>query len=130
MQVTLRLPGGTLFDGRATGLRGTGPTGVFGILPNHTDFVTELVPSVLSLVTADGQERFFGIDEGVLVKRDRAVSISVRRGVAGDDLESLHDKVRTSFMEVEDEERAARAALTRLEADMVRRLGRLNRIPI
>ena len=128
MQVTLRLPAGALFHGPVLGLRAVAASGSFGVLPNHADLVTVLVPSVLTLVAEGGQELFFGIDEGLLVKRDAVVSITVRRGVAGDDLGSLHEKVRASFMEVEDEERAARAALTRLEADMVRRLGRLNRM--
>lgn len=128
MQVTLRLPAGALFHGPVLGLRAVAASGSFGVLPNHADLVTVLVPSVLTLVTEGGQELFFGIDEGLLVKRDAVVSITVRRGVAGDDLGGLHEKVRASFMEVEDEERAARAALTRLEADMVRRLGRLNRM--
>ena len=128
MQVTLQLPAGMLFRGSAQKLRAVARTGSFGILPNHADLVAELVPSVLILDLDSGAERFFGIDEGLLVKRDRDVSVAVRRGVAGDDLGSLHEKVRASFMEIEDEERAARAALTRLEADMVRRLGRLNRM--
>ena len=128
MQVTLRLPAGALFQGPVVGLRAVAASGSFGVLPNHADLVTVLVPSVLTLISEDEQELFFGIDEGLLVKRDAVVSIAVRRGVAGDDLGSLHEKVRASFMEIEDEERAARAALTRLEADMVRRLGRLNRM--
>ncbi|MEO6986579.1 MAG: hypothetical protein ABI155_14685 [Paralcaligenes sp.] len=127
MDVSILLPSCVLYQGQASRLRAVGQAGGFGLLPNHADFVTALVPSVLVLVGEDDTERFFGIDEGLLVKRDRRVSVIVRRGVLGDELESLHQKVRDSFIEAEDNERVARGALSRLEADMVRRLGQLQR---
>lgn len=127
MQISLRLPTHILFDGPAARLRATGADGGFGILPNHVDFVTALVPSVLLITLPDGAERIFGIDEGLLVKKGQKVEIAVRRGVQSDDLEQLHDTVGGSFAEMEDEERAARAALSRLEADMVRRFASLRR---
>ncbi len=128
MEVTIRVPSSLLFQGHASRLRAVGQAGGFGLLPRHADFVTALVPSVLVLVTEDETERFFGIDEGLLVKQDQRVSIIVRRGVMGDELETLHDKVRDRFIEAEDDERVARRALSRLEADMVRRLGQLQRM--
>lgn len=128
MDVVIRLPSRILYQGKASSLRAEGKAGSFGLLPNHTDFVTELVPSVLMLVLENGKEIFFGIDEGLLVKRDHKVSAVVRRGVAGDELTTLHQKVHDSFMQVEDDERVARAALSRLEAGMVRRLGQLKRM--
>lgn len=128
MDVIIRLPSRILFQGRVSRLRAEGKSGSFGLLPKHTDFVAELVPSVLMLVLQNGEEVFFGIDEGLLVKRDHEVSAIVRRGVAGDELDSLHQKVHDSFMLIEDEERVARAALSRIEASMVRRLGQLKRM--
>lgn len=127
MNVSIRLPSRTLYQGRACRLRGEGRAGGFGLLPNHADFVTELIPSILTLVTEDETERFFGIDEGMLIKRDREVSVIVRRAVVGDELGSLHQRIHDSLSEIEDEERSARAALSRLEARMVRRLGELKR---
>ncbi len=127
MQVGVRLPTHILFDGAATRLSATAADGGFGILPNHVDFVTALVPSVLLITVPDGSERIFGIDEGLLVKQGHRVDIAVRRGVQSDDLEHLHDTIAGTFAELEDEERAARAALSRLEADMVRRFASLRR---
>ncbi|MCK8465528.1 ATPase [Aliiroseovarius sp. S1339] len=125
MQINLRLPSKVLFDGAATHLRGEAADGGFGILPNHVDFVTALVPSVLLIRQADGVERIFGIDEGLLVKKGHAVKIVVRRGVESADLDALRETVGSSFESLEDEERVARAALSRLEADMVRRFASL-----
>jgi len=125
MRVTLRLPARTLYQGRAGRLFAVGENGAFGMLPNHIDFVTALVPSVLILTGTEGEEQFFGIDEGVLVKTGHEVQIAVRRGVHGDDLESLDQTVQALFVEIDEEERIARSALSRLEAGIVRRFGKL-----
>jgi F-type H+-transporting ATPase subunit epsilon len=128
MGVYIRLPSKVLFDGPATRLRAEAENGGFGILPNHTDFVTALVPSVVLLTQADGRERLFGIDEGLLVKKGHTVEIAARRGVESDDLDGLGDLANRNFAQLEDEERAARAALSRLEADMVRRFAGLRKV--
>lgn len=125
MQICLRLPSKVLFDGPATRLRGEAADGGFGILPNHVDFVTALVPSVLLITQADGHERIFGIDEGLLVKQGATVEVVARRGAESNSLDALHDTVSSQFAALDDEERVARAALSRLEADMVRRFGSL-----
>lgn len=127
MQVSLRLPARILFEGSATRLTTTAADGGFGILPNHVDFVTALVPSVLLITLPDGSERIFGIDEGLLVKKGHRVEIAVRRGVESDNLDSLRETVGGSFAAMEDDERAARAALSRLEADMVHRFASLRK---
>jgi F-type H+-transporting ATPase subunit epsilon len=127
MTVSLRLPTASLFDGKALRLTGVAPNGAFGILPNHVDFVTALVPSVMTLQLASGDEAFFGVDEGTLVKKGHAISIAVLRGVRGDDLGSLKATVDARFIQMDEEERQARAALSRLEADMVRRFAALKR---
>ena len=125
MLVTLHLPTHTLFTGRATQLFAVAQNGSFGILPNHIDFVTALVPSVLTLKTLEGEELVFGIDEGLLVKKGHVVDVAVRRGVMGDDLDTLRDTVRETFVEMDENERVARSALSRLEANMVRRFSEL-----
>ncbi|MDR9439992.1 MAG: F0F1 ATP synthase subunit epsilon [Halomonas sp.] len=127
MQVTLRLPTWTLYEGPATRLFAEAENGAFGMLPNHIDFVTALVPSVLILTLADGEERIFGIDEGILVKKGHDVDIAIRRGVQGRDLASLRETVQESFVEVDEDERVARSALSRLEAGIVRRFADLQR---
>ena len=127
MRVYLRLPSKVLYEGAALRLRGEAADGGFGILPNHADFVTALVPSVLLITQADGHERIFGIDEGLLVKKGHKVEVAVRRGVESDDLDVLRETVSDSFAGLEDEERVARAALSRLEADIVRRFASLRK---
>ena len=127
MQVALQLPTRTLFEGTVKELFATAENGAFGMLPNHIDFVTALVPSVLILTAADGEELFFGIDEGVLVKKGHSVNIAIRRGVQGEDLNSLNETIQAAFVEVDEEERVARSALSRLEAGIVRHFGDLRK---
>lgn len=127
MQITINLPHAVLFDGAATRLNAVAGNGGFGILPNHVDFVTALVPSVLLLMTPDGSEVVFGIDEGLLVKKGYDVRIAVRRGVQSDDLDTLRANVGALFDDMADSERIARTAMSRLEADMVRRFAGLRK---
>ncbi|PHQ25909.1 ATPase [Marinobacter guineae] len=127
MAVCLRLPTRVLYQGKARKLFAVAENGAFGMLPNHIDFVTSLVPSVLILTLEHGSEQIFGIDEGILVKKGDQVDIAIRRGVLGKDLDSLQDSVRRNFIEVDEDERVARSALSRLEAGMVRRFADLQR---
>ncbi|MEH6728925.1 MAG: ATPase [Hyphomicrobiales bacterium] len=127
MSVTLRLPTRTLYEGRAERITAVASDGAFGILPNHVDFVTALVPSVFTLRLTDGSEVIFGLDEGLLVKKGHDVVVVALRGVRGDDLSTLKDTVKASFIQMDEEERQARSALSRLEANMVRRFAELQR---
>ena len=129
MDVTIRLPTRMLFEGRARKLFAVAENGAFGMLNNHIDFVTSLVPSVLilTLTLEDGHEQIFGIDEGILVKQGHKVDVAIRRGAPGTDLATLQESVRKNFIEVDEDERVARSALSRLEAGMVRRFADLQR---
>ncbi len=127
MDVTVRLPARSLFEGAAVAVSAVGRQRAFGLLPRHVDTVAALVPSVMVLRLAHGEELFFGLDEGILVKHGTRVDIACTRGVRGGDLATLQDVVEDSFVRMDEEERLARSALARLEADMVRRLAELRR---
>lgn len=129
MQTHLWLPSGVLFHGAAIRVSGEALDGCFGILPNHVDWVTALVPSVLLVKLPNGRTRYFGVDEGLLVKKGHRVDVAVRRGIESSDLESLSEAVGGSFAGLADEEKVARAALSRLEADIVRRFAHLRKRP-
>ena len=63
----------------------------------------------------------------MLVKKGHQVTVAVLRGVRGEDLATLQALVQASFVQMDEEERLARSALSRLEADMVRRFADLRR---
>ena len=125
MTVSVRVPAALVHQAEALKVVARAGNGAFGVLPNHADFTTALTPSVLILTDADGTEKVFGIDEGVLVKHGAQVDICVRRAIAGDDLEDLRKTVRERFVDADEQERDARAAISRLEANIVRRFAEL-----
>lgn len=127
MQVSLRLPTRVLFTGPARKLYAVAESGAFGLLPGHADHVAALVPSVLVLTEPEGGELFFGIDHGLLVKHDHHVEVAVRRAVRGDSLEALSETVAAALHDVDEEERLARTALSRLETGIVRQFGALRK---
>ncbi|WP_428009857.1 F0F1 ATP synthase subunit epsilon [Baaleninema sp.] len=95
--------------------------GALGLLPNHIDFVTVLVPGILTY-TAEEIDRFVAVDEGILVKAGSTVTISTRRGVKGRDLEHLSATVEEQYRTLDDREKQARSAVAKLEAGFARRI--------
>jgi F-type H+-transporting ATPase subunit epsilon len=127
MRVSLRVPTRLLHEGDALRLVATAENGTFGLLPNHADHVTSLAPSVLVLTDDEGKEHFFGIDHGLLVKRGHQVDIAVQRAVRGESLETLAATIDTLFTQIDEEERLARTAMSRLEIGMVRHFSELRK---
>lgn len=127
LQVELRLPTRALFSGTARKVFATAHNGAFTLLVNHTDFVTALVPSILIVTDETGSELFFAVDEGILIKKDLQVHVAIQRGLQGESLSAINDLVNTHFFAVDEEERVARSALSRLEANIVRRFGDLRK---
>lgn len=127
MRLEVFLPTEVLLDEKVHKVIAQAANGSFALLPRHVDFVAMLVPSVLIYVDEAGKERFLGIDEGILVKRGPEVRISTRKAVPGADLASLRDVVRRDIVDLDEHERAARSALARLEANVIRRFVELQK---
>lgn len=125
MRLRILTPTRTLVDGMAVKIVAQAQNGSFGLLPRHIDFVTALVPGILSWVDPGGIEHWVGTDEGILVKRARDVQVTTRQAIVSDDLESLRQTLRTDILVPDEQDRAARTALSRLEAGMIRRLVEL-----
>jgi F-type H+-transporting ATPase subunit epsilon len=125
MRLKLLLPSRVLVDEEVTKVVAEAENGWFCLLPRHADFVAALVPGILIFTTTGGAEGLVAIDHGMLVKCASEVLVSVWRGVMGEDLESLRAVVEREFLALDDRERAARGALARLEAGVVRRFVEL-----
>ena len=127
MRLEVLTPTALVVDEPIVKLVADGPDGLFALLPRHIDMAAALVPGLLAFVTVGGEERFLGIDEGVLVKRGAAVRISVLDAIASADLASLRAEVARRFLGLDEQERAARTALARLEAGAIRHLLEIGR---
>jgi len=98
--------------------------GSVGLLPNRLDCVAVLVPGILIYETPQGGEVFLAVDEGVLVKTGGSVRISVRRAIAGTDLEQLHEQVEQAFLRQGASEQQAQWVMAKLETGFLRRFAR------
>jgi F-type H+-transporting ATPase subunit epsilon len=121
MRLKVLLPSEVLLDAAVTKVIAEAENGAFCLLPRHIDFVAALVPGLLSFETETGQEEFLAVDEGILVKCGAQVLVSTRQAVRGPDLGSLRQAIDEQFRAVDEQEKKARAAAARLEADLVRR---------
>ena len=125
MRLKVLLPSRVLVDEEVAKVAAEAENGWFCLLPRHADFVAALVPGVLVFTTPDRAEGLVALDHGMLVKCGADVLVSAWRGARGDDLATLRQVVEREFLELDDRERAARSALARLEAGVVRRFVEL-----
>jgi F-type H+-transporting ATPase subunit epsilon len=114
-----------LVDQEVTKVTAEAENGFFCLLPRHIDFLTALVPGLLSFEDEAGEEEFLATDEGVLVKCGAEVMVSTRNAVRGVPLGQLRQAVEQRFRVLDEREQQARAVLIRLEADLVVRFIRL-----
>ena len=121
MRLRVLLPSEVLVDEAVVKVIAEAENGSFCLLPRHIDFVAALVPSVLCFCSREGEESYAAVDEGVLVKCGRDVSVSTLNGVRGADLDGLRILVDDRYLELDEHERKARTALARLEAGTLRR---------
>jgi len=123
MKLKVFVPTEVLLEEPVTRIKAEAENGWFGLLPKHVDFVTALVPGILTFQRS-GQpaEEYLAVDHGILVKCGAEVSVSTRNAVRGTNLEQLKKDVETQFREREEQEKKALAFEAKLESDLVRRL--------
>jgi len=121
MKLKVCLPTQILLEETVSKITAEAENGSFCLLPHHIDFVTALVPGLLSFVTIAGQEHFLAVDEGVLVKCDSQVLVSTQHAVQSDDLSSLEQTVEKQFRKLDEQEQRTRSALAKLEVNLIRR---------
>ena len=120
MRLQVMLPTEILVDENVIKVIAEAENGSFCLLPRHIDFVAALVPGILSFYTLDGEEHFAAVDEGILVKCGREISVSTLNGVRGTHLGQLQTLIGERFLVLDEHERKARTALARLEAGTLR----------
>jgi len=120
MQLTITAPDRSVLEAKADFIQAEAPNGHFGLLPNHIDFVTTLVPGILTYRYGE-REYFVAVDEGILVKSGPEVGLAALNALPGVDLGDLQQAVRERFRVLDEQEVLTQKALDRLEADFVRR---------
>ena len=121
MILRVQSPTMVVFEGEVIKVTAEALDGFYTFLSRHIDFVTALVPGLLTMVRPDGREEFLAVDEGALVKQGQRILVSAFSALRGPDLGTLREAVEREFLELAGHEEDARRALTELEADLVRR---------
>ena len=122
MKLTVWLPTEVFLEEEVCRIKAEAENGWFGMLEKHVDFVTALVPGIMTIQAQGKPEEYLAIDQGILVKCGPSVSVSTRNAVRSANLEQLKKDVEAQLREREERERKMRAYETKLEADLVRRL--------
>ena len=122
MRLKVWIPTEVLLDEEVTKVKAEAENGWFCILPRHIDFVTALVPGILSFESPAKPIEYLAIDHGILVKCGPEVAVSTRRAVRGADLATLQETVAKQFRTLREKEQTARLFEAKLEAELVRQL--------
>ncbi len=120
MRLKILMPSEVFLDEEVSKVVGEGPSGSFCLLPRHIDYVTALVPGIMSYQTTEREEYFLALHRGVLVKQGDQVLVSARLAVRGG-LGKLQEEVKRMISVVDEKEKMTRSACARLEANLVHR---------
>lgn len=124
MRLQLLLPSRVEVDQEVDRVSAEGLHGQFTLLPRHVDGVAALVPGLLSFVT-EGDETFYSVRAGTLIKRGRDVLVSTAGAALGPSLEELEPALRLAQQSAAAEETQAHNALARIETTLMQRFAEL-----
>ncbi|MBD3270913.1 MAG: hypothetical protein GF384_00060 [Elusimicrobia bacterium] len=119
IKVELFIPKTRVFERDLYKVKTEGVSGSMCILPRHQDFVSVIVPGILLIRDTQGQDEYYAIDAGMMVKFGEKMLISTRAALRGPKLADLHEVVEKEFKKTSQHEQNAQAALKKLEADFV-----------
>ena len=74
-QFRLITPTGVVFDGPVEEVSAIGPLGQFGVLAEHINFITSLVPGVLEARLAEGREMHWVVSGGLAEVKDGVLTV-------------------------------------------------------
>ncbi len=72
---TLVTPTGVVAEGQAEEVSAIGPLGEFGVLPDHINFITSLVPGVLEARLPDGEAMHWVVSGGLAEVKDGVMTV-------------------------------------------------------
>ncbi len=124
MRLLITTPTGVVVDrDDVVSVRAEDPTGSFGILGGHADFVTALRSSIVGWRQRDAEVGYCAVRRGVLtVTAGRTVAVATREAIFDADVARLADTVRDWFHVAAEADRAARSETMRLQVMAVRQI--------
>jgi F-type H+-transporting ATPase subunit epsilon len=74
-QVNIVTPTGIVFEGEVEQVTAVGPLGEFGVLAEHINFITSLVPGVLEVRFAGGESKHWIVSGGLAEVKDGVMTV-------------------------------------------------------
>jgi F-type H+-transporting ATPase subunit epsilon len=82
-------PTGVVFDGQVQEVTAVNPIGEFGVLPQHINYLTALVPCAITVKLEDGSYRLFVVSGGLAEVKDGEMTVLAPVAEAAEDLKEL-----------------------------------------
>ncbi len=123
IQLHISTPERTLVQAQVEAVSAYGLEGHFTLLARHRDWISLLQPG-LCHARAPDQHWWLALDHGLLLKCGPQVRIRVRQAYQDSDPQALQAHIEQSIRQVDTLERQTRSTLARLEAGLVRQMGR------
>lgn len=100
-------------------------TGYFGILKDHTNFLTVLVPSLCYYTDVNGREAFLAVDEGIVSVREGTITITSKEVFESDDAGKLAEIIETTLAKRDESEIAFRGMFAGIERSFMEKTIKL-----
>ncbi|GBE36783.1 ATP synthase epsilon chain [bacterium BMS3Bbin07] len=123
---TVITPMSIILDEEVGFLRAEDSTGSFGILPNHTEFITILTPSVV-IYRIGEREGYLAVNGGIFRFASNAATLSTRIAVSGDSLDTLTGVINERFMSITEREKALYRSLKQMQQSFLKRIADIER---
>ncbi len=104
-----------VFEREIVHIRLRDESGFFGVMKDHADFLTVLVPSLCYFRDVRGMEQFLAVDEGIFSVEGGAAVLSSREVFESEDPEKLVEIVESTFLKRREAETALREMLGDME---------------
>jgi F-type H+-transporting ATPase subunit epsilon len=127
MSLQVLIPTGVMLETEILSLSASDASGQFGLLPNHQDFCTALVPCLVMYRDAEGDERHLAVDGGVLLLEGNHLSIVTREAFAVPDIEAGAELATAQLAERQRQEREATITFKQLVASLLEQMPVLER---
>ena len=113
----------------ASSFVGMDASGSFGIQANHARFMTTLVFGLARFRRQSEQWQYLALPGGVLYFKDNILSVSTRHFLIDTDFDRISTLLAQQLITEEDNLRATRLSLQRMEQAMLKRMVSLQRKP-
>ncbi len=111
----------SMFEREIKHIRLKDETGFFGVMKNHIDFLTVLVPSLCYYRDANDREMFLAVDGGILDVRGGTASLTSREVHESEDAENLAEIIERTILERTGSEQAFRKMLEGIEKSFMKK---------